>query len=82
MLGLPSNDSRENLFNSAIFAHFNFVSASISCIRRYPRVITMDSESDTEGYHSSDGQSDFEDLETSVNVEASAAREYQYRRRC
>ncbi len=34
----------------------------------------MDSESDTEGYHqSSDGQSDFEGLETSVNVEASAA---------
>ena len=41
--------SRENLFNSAIFAHFNFVSAYISCFRRYPRVITMDSESDTEG---------------------------------
>ena len=34
----------------------------------------MDSDSDTEGYYqSSDGQSDFEGLETSVNVEASAA---------
>ena len=41
--------SRENLFNSAILAHFNFVSAYISCFRRFPRVITMDSESDTEG---------------------------------
>ena len=34
----------------------------------------MDSDSDTEGYYqSSDGQSDFEGLETSVNVQASAA---------
>ena len=34
----------------------------------------MDSDSDTEGYYqSSDGQSDFEGLETSVNVEASVA---------
>ena len=34
----------------------------------------MDSDSDTEGYcQSSDGQSDFECLERSVNVEASAA---------
>ena len=69
--------SRENLFSPAIFAQLHLFSVSSCSFRRYPHVITMDSESGTEGYQSSDGQSDYEDLETSVNVKASAAREYQ-----
>ena len=39
-----------------------FFSAFISCFRHYPRIITMDRESESEEYQSSDGQSDFEDL--------------------